>query len=49
MHYRIRKAEQLRGRPLTEGRMDVEVALMARALLWRRSARPDPRPLRSGS
>ncbi|MGW4304076.1 PucR family transcriptional regulator [Streptomyces sp. NPDC004376] len=36
VHYRIRKAEELLGRPLTEDRLDVEVALLARALLWRR-------------
>jgi DNA-binding PucR family transcriptional regulator len=29
IQYRIRKAEQERGRPLTEGRIDVEVALLA--------------------
>jgi DNA-binding PucR family transcriptional regulator len=27
--YRIQKAEELRGRPLREGRLDVELALLA--------------------
>jgi hypothetical protein len=36
VHYRIRKAEELRGRPLAGDRLDVEVALRAAALLWRR-------------
>ncbi|WP_242625571.1 helix-turn-helix domain-containing protein [Streptomyces sp. BK022] len=35
VHYRIRKAEELLGRPLAEDRLDVEVALLARTLLWR--------------
>ncbi|MFG3097704.1 PucR family transcriptional regulator [Streptomyces sp. NPDC048202] len=35
VHYRIRKAEELLGRPLAEGRLEVEVALLARTLLWR--------------
>lgn len=29
VHYRVRKAEELRGRPLTDGRLDVEIALLA--------------------
>lgn len=29
VHYRVRKAEEIRGRPLTDGRLDVEVALVA--------------------
>jgi hypothetical protein len=28
-HYRVQKAEELRGRPLREGRLDVELALLA--------------------
>ncbi|WP_244173804.1 helix-turn-helix domain-containing protein [Streptomyces recifensis] len=35
MHYRIRKAEELLGRPLAEDRLDVEMALLARTPLWR--------------
>lgn len=33
IQYRIRKAEQARGRPLADGRLDVEVALLACRLL----------------
>jgi DNA-binding PucR family transcriptional regulator len=33
VYYRVRKAEELRGRPLTEARLDVEVALRAATLL----------------
>ena len=33
VHYRVRKAEELRGRPLTENRLDLEVALLATFLL----------------
>ncbi len=33
IQYRIRKAEQVRGRPLQDGRIDVEVALLACRLL----------------
>jgi DNA-binding PucR family transcriptional regulator len=33
VQYRIRKAEEARGRPLTDGRLDVEVALLAAHLL----------------
>lgn len=33
IQYRIRKAEEARGRPLSDGRMDVEVALLACRLL----------------
>ncbi|OEV13768.1 PucR family transcriptional regulator [Streptomyces nanshensis] len=40
VHYRVRKAEELIGRPLTDDRLNLEVALMARALLWRRLPRP---------
>ena len=29
VHYRVRKAEEIRGRPLSDGRLDVEVALVA--------------------
>jgi len=29
VHYRVRKAEEIRGRPLTDSRLDVEVALVA--------------------
>jgi PucR-like helix-turn-helix protein/diguanylate cyclase with GGDEF domain len=29
VHYRVRKAEEIRGRPLGDGRLDVEVALVA--------------------
>jgi sugar diacid utilization regulator len=35
VHYRIRKAEELLGRPLAEDRLDVEMALLARTPLWR--------------
>lgn len=34
--YRVRKAEEARGRPLDDGRLDVEVALLACHLLGRR-------------
>jgi DNA-binding PucR family transcriptional regulator len=33
VHYRVRKAEELRGRPLTENRLAVEVALLATSML----------------
>lgn len=36
VHYRVRKAEELRGRALSEGRLDVEVALLACELLGQR-------------
>jgi sugar diacid utilization regulator len=36
VHYRIRKAEEIRGRPLSQGRLDVEVALAVCELLWGR-------------
>jgi DNA-binding PucR family transcriptional regulator len=36
VQYRIRKAEEARGRPLTDGRLDVEVALLAAHLLGAR-------------
>lgn len=42
--YRIRKAEQMRGRPLQEGRIDVEVALLACRLLGSTVLRPPPYP-----
>lgn len=29
VHYRVRKAEEVRGRPLDDGRVDVQVALLA--------------------
>lgn len=29
VHYRVRKAEEIRGRTLVDGRLDVEVALLA--------------------
>jgi DNA-binding PucR family transcriptional regulator len=52
VHYRIRKAEEARGRPLGADRLDVEVALMICDLLWRRvSSQPVPAAAlsRSGS
>jgi PucR C-terminal helix-turn-helix domain/GGDEF-like domain len=33
VHYRVRKAEEIRGRPFTDGRLDVEIALLASELL----------------
>jgi DNA-binding PucR family transcriptional regulator len=33
IQYRVRKAEEVRGRPLADGRLDVEVALLACRLL----------------
>jgi DNA-binding PucR family transcriptional regulator len=36
VHYRIRKAEEIRGRPFGQDRLDVEVALAVCELLWRR-------------
>jgi hypothetical protein len=36
VHYRVRRAEEVRGRPLTESRLDIEVALLATDLLARR-------------
>lgn len=36
VHYRVRKAEELRGHPLTENRLDLEVALLATTLLRHR-------------
>ncbi|NMI00570.1 PucR family transcriptional regulator [Pseudonocardia acidicola] len=35
VHYRVRKAEEIRGRALSDGRLDVEVALLACELLGR--------------
>ncbi|WP_308252007.1 helix-turn-helix domain-containing protein [Pseudonocardia sp. KRD291] len=46
--YRIRKAEQVRGRPLSEGRIDVEVALLACRLLGTTVLRAAPGPPGSG-
>jgi DNA-binding PucR family transcriptional regulator len=43
VHYRIRKAEEARGRPLGADRLDVEVALVVCDLLWRRVG-SDPMP-----
>lgn len=40
VHYRVRKAEELRGRPLADGRLDIEVALLACDLLMGRMAGP---------
>jgi len=42
IQYRIRKAEQVRGRPLQNGRIDVEVALLACRLLGSTVLRPAP-------
>lgn len=48
--YRIRKAEEVRGRPLSEDRLDVEVALLVCDLLWRRvNAAAPPLPATSKS
>lgn len=44
IQYRIRKAEQVRGRPLQDGRIDVEVALLACRLLGSTVLRPVPGP-----
>jgi DNA-binding PucR family transcriptional regulator len=48
IQYRIHKAEQARGRPLADGRLDVEVALLACRLLGAAVLRPSraasPRP-----
>jgi len=40
VHYRVRKAEEIRGRPLGEGRLEVEVALVACQQLGRRVLGP---------
>jgi DNA-binding PucR family transcriptional regulator len=40
IQYRIHKAEQARGRPLADGRLDVEVALLACRLLGSTVLRP---------
>jgi hypothetical protein len=40
IQYRIRKAEEARGRPLSDGRLDVEVALLACRLLGPTVLRP---------
>jgi DNA-binding PucR family transcriptional regulator len=42
VQYRIRKAEEARGRPLSEGRLDVEVALLAVHLLGQKVLQPQP-------
>ncbi|GAA3240669.1 helix-turn-helix domain-containing protein [Pseudonocardia petroleophila] len=42
IQYRVRRAEQVRGRPLTEGRIDVEVALLACRVLGSTVLRPAP-------
>lgn len=42
IQYRIRKAEETRGRPISEGRIDVEVALLACRLLGSTVLRPVP-------
>lgn len=36
VHYRVRKAEEIRGRPIADGRLEVEVALRAADLLAKR-------------
>ncbi|MCH5675083.1 helix-turn-helix domain-containing protein [Streptomyces gilvus] len=38
VHYRVRKAEELLGHPLADNRLDIEVALLARAQLGLRHA-----------
>ena len=40
VQYRIRKAEETRGRPLSDGRLDVEVALLAEHLLGSKVLQP---------
>ena len=40
--YRIRKAEEVRGRPLRDGRLDVELALLA--CHWMKAAVLEARP-----
>jgi DNA-binding PucR family transcriptional regulator len=40
IQYRVRKAEEARGRPLADGRLDVEVALLACRLLGSTVLRP---------
>jgi DNA-binding PucR family transcriptional regulator len=42
VQYRIRKAEQARGRPLSDGRLDVEVALLAVHVLGSTVLQPGP-------
>jgi DNA-binding PucR family transcriptional regulator len=42
IQYRVRKAEEARGRPLADGRLDVEVALLACRLLGSTALRPPP-------
>jgi hypothetical protein len=43
IQYRVRKAEEARGRPLADGRLDVEVALLACRLLGSKVLRPPAR------
>ena len=40
--YRIRRAEEVRGRPLADGRLEVEVALLVADLLGARVLLPPP-------
>ncbi|UUU24017.1 helix-turn-helix domain-containing protein [Streptomyces sp. DSM 40750] len=44
VHYRVRKAEEILGHPLTESRLDIEVALLACAQLGLRSVEGARRP-----
>jgi DNA-binding PucR family transcriptional regulator len=44
VHYRVRKAEGLRGRPVSEGRLNLEVALIAASLLRKRVSGPAAHP-----
>ncbi|MDN5930280.1 MAG: helix-turn-helix domain-containing protein [Pseudonocardia sp.] len=44
IQYRIRRAEEARGRPLQDDRLDVEVALLACRLLGSTVLRPVPVP-----
>jgi hypothetical protein len=43
VHYRVQRAEELRGQPISEGRLDVEVALLACELVGPRVLSPGPR------
>ena len=43
VHYRVQRAEELRGLPIAEGRLDVEVALLACELLGPRVLSAGPR------
>lgn len=42
VHYRVQRAEELRGQPIAEGRLDVEIALLACDLLGPRVLSPGP-------